>query len=198
MQPIERVDDLFAHQRAVRAFADRDVDEALVERVLAAATRAPSGSNTQPWRFVVVRDPGVKAQLGEAYEDALRETYGGRGGGAGAAGPERTPWTRVPVLIVACVQVPARTGQAGFQTGASIYPACQNLMLQARALGLGTVLTTMHRRRRERIHEILGIPAGYDTAAIIPLGWPTQPYGRSRRPPAASVTMRDRWDPARE
>jgi nitroreductase len=90
------------------------------------------------------------------------------------------------------------TGHAGFQTGASIYPACQNLMLQARALGLGTVMTTMHRRRRDRFHAILGIPDGYDSAAIIPLGWPAASYGRNVRPPVESVVMRDRWEPARE
>ena len=201
MEPIEYVRDLFSHQRAVRAFADRDVDDAIVDQLLEAATRSPSGSNTQPWRFIVVRDPAVKAELGDAYEIAQAQAYGGaRATTAGAASatpaPERTPWARVPVLIVACVRVPADTGQAGFQTGASIYPACQNLMLQARALGLGTVLTTLHRRNKERVHAILGIPESYDSAAIIPIGWPSTSYGRSRRPPVSTVTMRDRWDPA--
>ncbi|MDA0364977.1 MAG: nitroreductase family protein [Chloroflexi bacterium] len=199
MQPITEVSELFAHQRAVRAFADRNVPDALVEEVLAAATRAPSGSNTQPWRFIVVRDAEVKAQLAEAYEEAQRSQYGGPTAAAGAGSPAgsalpATPWTEVPVLIVACVRVPARTGRAGFQTGASVYPAVQNLMLRARSLGLGTVLTTLHRRNRDRVHAILGIPETYDSAAIIPLGWPAVAYGRNRRPPASTVTMRDRWD----
>jgi nitroreductase len=70
-------------------------------------------------------------------------------------------------------------------------------MLQARALGLGTVMTTLHRRRKDRFHEILGIPEGYDTAAIIPLGWPDRSYGANHRAPVESFVMRDRWDPAR-
>ncbi|MEX2229854.1 MAG: nitroreductase family protein [Dehalococcoidia bacterium] len=202
MEPINDVGQLFAHQRAVRAFADRDVDDALVDAVLTAATHAPSGSNTQPWRFIVVRDPAVKAQLSEAYAEAQRSQYGsGDGSGtasaAAAGGPPPTPWANVPVLIVACVRVPARTGRAGFQTGASVYPAVQNLMLRARSLGLGTVLTTLHRRNRDRIHAILGIPDDYDSAAIIPLGWPAVAYGRNRRAPASAVTMHDRWDPER-
>jgi nitroreductase len=193
MEPIENVWELFPRQRAVRAFTDQDVGDDLVQRVLEAATRAPSGSNTQPWRFIVVRDPQVKAQLGEAYEEGFRAAYGDQ---APARGANRQPWTQVPVLIIACVQVPGN-GRAGFQTGASIYPAVQNLMLAARALGLGTVLTTLHRRRIERIHEILGIPETYDSAAIIPLGWPAERLGKSRRRPLEEVTMRDRWDPAK-
>jgi nitroreductase len=97
------------------------------------------------------------------------------------------------VLIVACVDTPA-SGQAGFQTGASIYPSVQNLMLAARALGLGTVLTTLHRRRKARIHEILGIPDNVESAAIIPLGWPDREHGPNRRPPLERFVMRDRWN----
>ena len=67
-------------------------------------------------------------------------------------------------------------------------------MLAARALGLGTVLTTLHRRRKARIHEILGIPDHIETAAIIPLGWPDREYGPNRRPPLERFVMRDRWN----
>jgi nitroreductase len=76
---------------------------------------------------------------------------------------------------------------------ASIYPGVQNLLLAARALGLGTVLTTLHRRRKARIHEILGIPDNIESAAIIPLGWPDREYGPNRRPPLERFVMRDRW-----
>ena len=190
MQPISDVSQLFRHQRAVRAFTDREVDEATVDQLLTAATHGPSGSNSQPWRFIVVRDADVKAQLSELYEAAFADAYAGR---APARGADRQPWTEVPVLIVACVQVPARTGRSGIQTGASIYPACQNLMLAARAIGLGSVLTTLHRGKRAQIHEILGIPEDWDSAAIIPLGWPARDYGPNRRPPVSEVTMHDRW-----
>ena len=189
MQPIELVSDLFRHQRAVRSFSDQPVSDELIEILLTAATHGPSGSNTQPWRFIVVRDPDVKARLGKQYEQAFADAYAAR---APARAADRQPFTEIPVLIVACVRVPG-TGRSGIQTGASIYPACQNLMLQARALGLGTVLTTLHRVRRAQIHEILGVPDGWDTAAIIPVGWPDRSYGPNRRPPVSGVTMLDRW-----
>ena len=189
MQPITEVAELFRHQRAVRSFSDREVEQETVEQLLTAATHGPSGSNTQPWRFIVVRDAEVKAQLSETYELAFAEDYADR---APARASDRQPWTDVPVLIVACVRLPS-TGRSGIQTGASIYPACQNLMLAARSLGLGSVLTTLHRVKRFRIHEILGIPEGWDSAAIIPLGWPDRSYGPNRRPPISEVMMLDRW-----
>ncbi len=189
MQPIDDVFELFRHQRAVRAFAGREVPDELVERVLQAAIHAPSGSNSQPWHFIVVRDQRVKDQLSEAYEEAFAQAYGDSPPPRGAG---RQPLSQVPVLIVACLDI---EGRAGFQTGASIYPACQNLMLAARALGLGSVLTTMHRLRRERVHEVLGIPENVESAAIIPLGWPARPHGPNRRPPLERFVMRDRWTP---
>jgi len=189
VQPITDVHELFRRQRAIRTFTGEAVPDELVERVLTAAIHGPSGSNTQPWHFIVIRDQAVKQAISEVYEEARAE--GGRGRPPAAPGP-RQPLAAAPVLIVACVDTPA-SGQAGLQTGASIYPSVQNLMLAARALGLGTVLTTLHRRRKARIHEILGIPDGVESAAIIPLGWPDREYGPNRRPPLARFVMRDRW-----
>ncbi len=189
MKPIEDASKLFRRQRAVRAWSDREVSEEHVRAVLQAAIHAPSGSNTQPWSFIVVRDPEQKARIREVYDRARADIYR-----IAQVSPndERMPMDQAPVLIVACVSTPP-SGQAGFQTGASIYPACQNLMLAARALGLGTVLTTLHRRRKEELHEVLGIPEGIESAAIIPLGWPTRDYGPNRRAPLESVVMHDRW-----
>ena len=188
MQPITDINELFRRQRAVRSFTDQDVSDDLVKQVLTAAIHAPSGSNTQPWHFIVVRDQAVKNAISEAYEEA-RASYRPR---SPAASADRQPLSAAPVLIVACVNAPA-SGQAGFQTGASIYPSVQNLMLAARALGLGTVLTTLHRRRKERVHEILGIPDHIESAAIVPLGWPDRSYGPNRRPPVEQFIMHDRW-----
>ena len=190
MKPVTDVHDLFRHQRAIRTFTDQDVPDELVDRVLTAAIHGPSGSNTQPWHFIVIRDRAVKQAISEAYEEARAAAYPDR---PSLAGVVRQPLSAAPVLIVACVDTPA-SGQAGFQTGASIYPSVQNLMLAARALGLGTVLTTLHRRRKAPIHEILGIPANIESAAIIPLGWPDREYGPNRRPPLERFVMRDRWN----
>ena len=189
MKPVTDVHELFRHQRAIRNFTDEEVPDEHVNRVLTTAIHGPSGSNTQPWHFIVIRDPAVKGAVSEAYEEARAAVSGI----APAAGGPRQPLSAAPVLIVACVDTPA-SGQAGFQTGASIYPSVQNLMLAARALGLGTVLTTLHRRRKAQIHAILGIPDHIESAAIIPLGWPDRAYGPNRRLPLERFVMRDRWN----
>ncbi len=186
MNPVTDVMDLFRRQRAVRDFADRPVEEATLRQVLQAALHAPSGSNTQPWRFIVVRDEATRKAL-----DAEYTTAHARPGEAPSTEPGMM--AKAPVVIVPCIRVPERTGVAGFQTGASIYPACQNLMLAARALGLGTALTTSHRIRAEQVHAILGIPAGWETAAMIPLGWPDRAYGPNHRGPLDEVVHWDRW-----
>ena len=190
MKPITDVHELFRSQRAIRTFTDEEVPDALVDQVLTAAIHGPSGSNTQPWHFIVIRDPAVKQAISAVYEEARTAANRDR---PPAAGGVRQPLSAAPVLIVACVNTPA-SGQAGFQTGASIYPSVQNLMPAARALGLGTVLTTLHRRRKARIHEILGIPDNIESAAIIPLGWPDREYGPNRRPPLVQFVMHDRWN----
>ena len=180
MKPVTDAMQLFRHQRAVREFADRPVEEETLRQVLQAAVHAPSGSNSQPWKFIVVRDAAVRAELDRVYAEVHASTTPG-------------VMAQAPVVIVPCVKVPERTGTVGFQTGASIYPACQNLMLAARALGLGTVLTTSHRQRNDEVKAILGVPAGWDTAALIPLGWPDRSYGPNHRPPLDESICLDRW-----
>jgi nitroreductase len=146
----------------------------------------PDAQSLADWHFIVVRDPTVKHAISEVYEEARAA------GPTPSAGGARQPLAAAPVLIVACVNTPA-SGRAGFQTGASIYSSMQNLLLAARALGLGSCLTTLHRRRKARIHAILGIPDHVESAAIIPLGWPDRDYGPNRRPPLAQFVMYDRW-----
>lgn len=187
MQPITDIKQLFRHQRQVRAFADRPVDDATLNEVLEAAIHGPSASNAQPWRFIVVRDPEVKAQLDTLYEAAFAEQYGGT---PPPRGQDRQPLSQVPVLIVPCVRV---RGRANIATGASVYPSVQNLMLAARAIGLASGITTLHRLKLAEVHEVLGIPEGWDTAAIVLLGWPDRSYGPNRRPPLENFISRDRW-----
>ena len=77
--------------------------------------------------------------------------------------------------------------------GASVYPAVQNLLLAARARGLGGCLTTTHLIREEEIKSILGIPDHINTFALIPLGYPQDDFGPVRRGPVSEVTYLDRW-----
>jgi nitroreductase len=190
MQPLTDVFRVFRYQRAIRTFTEEEVPDDLIDQVLTAAIHGPSGSNSQPWHFIVVRDPTVKQAISAVYEEARAA------GPAPSAGGARQPLAAAPVLIVACVNTPA-SGRAGFQTGASIDPSVQNLLLAARALGLGSCLTTLHRRRKACLHAILGIPDQIESAAIIPLGWPDRDYGPNRRPPLAQSVMYDRWTGSR-
>ena len=102
----------------------------------------------------------------------------------------------VPVLILACQERPAAgDGPCTITSGASIYPAVQNIMLAAGALGLGTVLTTLHTRHEKEVKELLGIPDNVDTAALIPLGYPAQGQGlgRSKRRAVHEVVFQEKW-----
>lgn len=178
---------LVATQRAVRTFADRPVDDALIEKVLKAATRAPSARNAQPWRFIVVRERETKGELGRIFDELGQQFYG-------AGAPERQPWSDVPALIVVCAENVFGAGDAGATAlAASVFPAVQNLLLAAHALGLGTVLTTRWKAREAELRPILGLPDGVAPFAIVPIGWPVEVPGRNRRKPVREVTFRERF-----
>ncbi len=183
----EELERLLATQRAVRKFTDRPVDDSVIARILSAATRAPSARNVQPWRFVVVRDPETKRRLGEIFDQLGTQLYG-------SGAPERTPWKDVPVLIAICSERVFGEGEAAAAAlGASIYPAVQNLLLAAHSLGLGSVLTTRWKSREAEIRPLLGLPDSMSVHAIVPLGWPDQPYGRNRRRHLGEVAFRERF-----
>ncbi len=180
--------EVFRTQRAIRMLKPDPIPDAVLRRILRAATRAPSASNSQPWAFLVVKDRAVKERIWEWYTKAQRDTYG-----EAAARMTRTSFAETPVIVVPC----HRSGGArmGYTSAASIYPAVQNLMLAARALGVGSVLTTMHRRYQAEIREILGVPADVETAALIPMGYPADDrFGANRRRPIDEVTYLDRWE----
>jgi nitroreductase len=179
------LDRLFATQRAVRHFDSRPLDDATVERVLSAATRAPSARNVQPWRFIVIRKRETKLALGSIFDELGQQFYG-------AGAPDRTPWEEVPALIVITSEYAFGQTESGIAAlGASIYPAVQNLLLAAHALGLGTVLTTRWKAREAEVRPLLGLPETMAVHAIIPIGFPAQKHGRNRRRPVSEVTSRE-------
>lgn len=192
--------DLFAvvhRQRACRAFSDDPVDDDLVARVLDAATFAPSAENRQPWEFVVVRDAQARAQLGDltrrAWEAGGREfaekrldaklmsdVDAGATGGVAAA----------PVMIVVC----ADTERGLVQTvPSSIFPATQNLLLAATALGLGSALTTITTAFAAEVRALLDMPEHVVPVAVVPIGRPARALGPPRREPFAAHTHRERY-----
>jgi nitroreductase len=172
-----------------------------------AAICAPSGGNRQGWSFLVIRDPAKRARLGDLYREAwgelIRLPYYARA----AKEPTDRPVARMlasarhlaehlgeaPVLILACIALDPG-GTPTITTGASIYPAVQNIMLAARALGIGSCLTTIHKFRDAQVKELLGVPADVETAALIPLGYPLGTFGRPPRRPLREVAFADVWN----
>jgi nitroreductase len=184
---MDALEELMARQRAGRLFDGRDIDDALIERLLGMATRAPSARNAQTWRFIVIRDVETKGKLGAIFDELGSQMYV-------HGAPVRTPWAEVPVLIAVCSEYAFGEDESGKTAlGASIYPAVQNLLLAAHATGLGTVLTTRWKRREPELRPILGIPENVGVYAIVPMGWPAEKLGRNRRKPVPEVTYRERW-----
>ena len=186
-------------QRAIRRFRPDPVPRELIEQVIEAATRAPSGGNRQPWAFVVVTEQAKKDKIAQWYHEgwvALYESDSSRPRNAVYRSAEHLAdhLAATPVLIFPCIS--ARAGQTpAFSTGSSLYPAAQNLMLAATALGLGTVITTFHLRREAELKALLGIPDGYATSCMIPMGWPAEGerFGGGRRKPVSEITHYETW-----
>lgn len=187
-------------QRALRRLKPDPIPDELIWKILEAATGAPSGGNLQPWSFVVIRDPATKRRMHEFYLDGMSHVT--RPSGSAMANTSDARMGRsarylaehlaeAPVLILATVRLADVASTT--PPGACIYPAVQNLMLAARTLGLGSVLTTLHRHREKDVIELLGIPPGIETMALIPLGWPMDRHGPTRRKPPAEIAFWDRW-----
>ena len=188
-------------QRAIRRFSTDPVSDDAISIILDAATKAPSGANRQPWYFIVIRDEEIKSRIGEWYLDGWNVAYGSTQPGQGISSSVYQSADSLaqrmgdsPVLILVCVDR-GTTGPGPITAGSSIYPAVQNLLLAARGLGLGTVLTTLHRHHEEEIKQLLGIPDNVETVALIPVGYPAEGehFGGSRRRPVEEVTFHDRW-----
>jgi nitroreductase len=187
-------------QRAIREFKPDPVPDELVRRLIEAATKAPSGSNRQDWRFLVIRDSETKRKIGEYYNQARSSRYGAGAPASNIPARRRAASDYmaehlhdVPVLILACIQ--HNGGPTNMSRGGSIYPAVQNILLAARGLGLGSVITSLHKRYENEIKELLGIPEDVETAALLPIGFPAEGarYGPTRRAPVEEVTFYDRW-----
>ena len=191
--------DAIHSQRAIRHFSEQPVSDEAVETMLHAAICAPNGGNRQPWRFIVIRDAEIKRRLGQWYlvawqaatanMEALTQPYR-----HGAELAQQI--ASVPVLILACIDHGnTGPGPGPITRGASIYPTVQNLLLAARALGLGTVLTTLHTQYESEIKALLHIPETVETAALIPVGHPAEGvrFGHARRRPLSEVVFHDTW-----
>jgi nitroreductase len=187
--------------RAIRYLRPDPVPDELIGRVIWAATRAPSPGNSQGWDFVIVTDPHKKQVIGDAIEAAMAPRIGAMPRGdrttklmLDGALNLATTISQCPVLIFVCGPViyPPQRPMESF-TWSAIYPAAQNLVLAARALGLGTVFSTLHHVAEPLIRETLGIPARIQIGVTIPMGWPDRPFGPVARRPITQFMHRDGW-----
>jgi len=189
--------DVVHRQRACREFADKDVDDSLVEKVLDAATFAPSAENKQPWVFVVVRDVDTRARIAELtrrmWEGGAREYEEKHLDARILADVDKavqTGFAKAPVTIVPCGDY-----RDAFESTlpSSVFPAVQNLLLAATALELGTVLTTLATAFADDLSELLALPDKVVPMAVVFLGWPAKPLGPPKRAPFTEKSHRDRF-----
>jgi nitroreductase len=192
-------------QRAIRRLKPDPVDDALLLHLIELAQKAPTGSNAQNWEFVVVKDRAVKARLAKLNRGAWR-VYGGLGRRLARNDPamqriiKAVQWQadhfeEIPAIVVACLRGPrpwlppvAATSYYG-----SIYPSVQNLLLAARAAGLGAALITLPLWSTILARRALGLPWSVTPCAVVPLGWPIGRYGPTTRRPVGEVVHVDRY-----
>lgn len=185
--------------RAIRRYTDAPVGDADLEQILWHAGRAPSGSNRQPFRFLVLRDgpnaEAAKSLLGNAFRSGWDEKRQGS--------PRYRPskfvdsmqhfvdhFESIPVVIIVCLD---RYRAPSPYEGASVYPACQNLLLGARALGYGGALTMWHLDVEDQLRTLLDIPAEVALSACITLGVPAGRHGPVKRKPVSEIVFDDHW-----
>lgn len=187
-----------ATTRAIRRYTDDDIPEDHLAQILWYAGRAPSGSNRQPFRFLVLRDGpdarSAKALLGDAFRsgwNAKREADGYRPSRFADSMQDYVDrFESVPVVVLVCLD---RYRAPSPYEGASVYPACQNLLLAARALGYGGALTMWHLGVEAELRSLLGVPDHVALSACITLGVPVGRHGPVRRKPLTDLTFEDRW-----
>lgn len=192
--------------RAMRRLKPDPVPDELIQKILRAGVCAANGGNTQRWRFLVIKDQEIKRKVQVHYKRAFDEVVGPRYlKSAPPPGVTRERYDRqhgaveyltehfheAPVWIVACLDEGTNTPTRG--SGASIYPAVQNMLLAARALGLGATLTTRHLLYEKESEAALGLPPGVHSYAIIPIGYPMGNFGPVGRGPLKEIVYQDHW-----
>jgi len=192
--------------RAMRRVKKDPIPEDVQKRILDAAIRAPSGGNSQGWRFMLVDDSDVIGRLAPLYRECLTRLFAtvyGPALEAANAAPEEGDNPQLlkmhrsathmgdhfegyPLLFLAFSQ--------GDPTGGSIFPAVWNAMLAARAEGIGSAITSVLLFRKDQVFEVLGEPAvGWNMACCVTMGYPTGRWGVAPRRPATEVAYRNQW-----
>jgi nitroreductase len=200
--------DGLATTRAIRRYTNEPIPTDDLATILWHASRAPSGSNRQPFRFLVLAGGpnavAAKAMLGKSFRAGWNDKVRSDGYASGSGLNPTTPKGRmaatmqhyvdhfeeIPVVVLVCLQ---RYRAAHPAEGASVYPACQNLLLAARALGYGGALTMWHQAVDVPLRELLHVPDGVVLSACITLGRPAGHHGPVRRRPLGELVFDDGW-----
>jgi len=201
------VDRLLTTTRTVRRRLDltRPVEPELIEQAIEIAIQAPTGSNRQNWRFMVVADPAKKKAIADVYRKAFEAYAGSRPTGAPSTPGGRisaSAWHlsdhmhNVPVLVIACIE--GRVENQGLAAQASLYgsilPSAWSLMLALRARGLGSAWTTLHLTGEKEVARILGIPDSVTQAVLLPVAYyEGKNFKPAPRRPGREVTYWDSW-----
>ena len=206
-EPVGLLDGI-ATTRTIRRFTDEPVPDEALQTMMFAATRAPSGSNRQPFRMLALTDGPKAAEAKRIIGGAAREAWGAKRSrdsyDTGSGSVEDSPKARmarvmqgyvddfesVPVLVLPCLQ---RYRKPNSFEGASVYPAVQNLLLAARALGYGGALTGWHLAVEDELRSLLEIPDDVFIAGTITIGKPAGAHGPVRRRPMRELIYADTW-----
>ena len=202
--------DLVSNVRTMRRLRPDPVADELLFKVLNAGVQAPSGMNSQPWSFLVLRQPDDKQWFAARYKAAIDSRFGDFSVDDDDTSPmarqvrallyQANHMQEYPLLLIVCglrdwpFKVPEaeRVGPAPPNYGA-VYPCVQNILLGCRAVGLGAALTTMHQVFEDELVKHFEIPDEYGVVVTIPIGYPVGRFGPVQRRPAQEVTWFDRW-----
>jgi nitroreductase len=191
--------DVFEAMRTTRAMRrldpSRPVSRDAIWTIVEMATKAATGGNSQPIRWIVVEDAEKRRRLGEIYRECWAQV--------GAMYRQRTPAedTQTNRILTSADHLGEHMGESPVIVipaskggdAASVFPGVQNLFIAARALGLGTTLTTVHRLKEDEVRAVLGVPDDVQTWAMIPVGYPTGRWGEPSRRPVEEITYWDGW-----
>ena len=197
---------------ARRYLSTKEIPDRIIWDLLDAAIRAPSGGNSQEWNWIVLKDQEKKDQISEWYREGWQLAYGIRrqaimdqSDSSDTLGPRNylsaeylaNHIHKAPIWIIGTLRNTSNSGNP--RAGSSIYGAIQNLMLAARAYGIGSTLTTLYAGHEEDVKHLLGIPDDAMTMALIPLGYPKKgKWSQPKRQAVEEVTHWDFWGNAKK
>ncbi|MBT4494113.1 MAG: nitroreductase family protein [Gammaproteobacteria bacterium] len=208
---LDMTDELLATTRAVRKRLDlaRDVPKSVIDECLELAIQAPTGGNSQSWRWIVIDDKEKRAAIADIYRQCEQGRFSGAAAQAREAGDHQTARVYsgagelasylqdVPVMLIPCLQGRPDGNDSSARWASvmgSIFPAIWSFQLALRARGLGSVLTTLHLYKEQAVAELLGIPDDVMQVALLPVAYTVgTDFKRAKRDPVATITHWNGW-----